>query len=141
MTEPAGAESDGSPPPEHEQPDPWKGFRGVLAGTLILEAIVVLLALAVVAKAPGGLTVAAGAYVVGLALALIALAGVQGRPWAIWVNLGAQLAVVAGVVVHPAMAFVGGIFAGVWLLIAYLRADVLRRQRLGLLPGQQPPTA
>ena len=26
-------------------PDPWKSFRGVMAGTLILEAIVVLLAL------------------------------------------------------------------------------------------------
>ena len=29
-------------------PDPWKSFRGVMAGTLILEAIVVLLALPVV---------------------------------------------------------------------------------------------
>jgi hypothetical protein len=27
----------------------------------------------------------------------------------------------------------------VWALIAYLRAEVLRRQRRGLLPGQQPP--
>ena len=26
------------------QPDPWKSFRGVMAGTLILEVIVVLLA-------------------------------------------------------------------------------------------------
>ena len=33
-----------TPPP----PDPWKSFRGVMAGTLILEAIVVLLALPVV---------------------------------------------------------------------------------------------
>ena len=30
------------------RPDPWKSFRGVMAGTLILEAIVVLLALPVV---------------------------------------------------------------------------------------------
>jgi len=27
----------------------------------------------------------------------------------------------------------------VWLLIAYLRAEVLRRQKSGLLPGQQSP--
>jgi hypothetical protein len=27
----------------------------------------------------------------------------------------------------------------VWAVIAYLRWEVLRRQRLGLLPGQQPP--
>ena len=37
-------------------PDPWKSFRGVMAGTLILEAIVVLLALPVVASADAGLT-------------------------------------------------------------------------------------
>ena len=37
-------------------PDPWKSFRGVMAGTLILEAIVVLLALPVVAVSHGGLT-------------------------------------------------------------------------------------
>ena len=37
-------------------PDPWKSFRGVMAGTLILEAIVVLLALPVVSFSRGGLT-------------------------------------------------------------------------------------
>ena len=34
-------------------PDPWKSFRGVMAGTLILEAIVVLLALPVVGQVGG----------------------------------------------------------------------------------------
>ena len=110
-----------------------------MAGTLILEAVVVLLVLAVVAKVPGALNVASGSYVVGLAAALIALAGVQRKPWSIWVNLGAQLAVTAGFFIHPSMGFVGLVFAGVWGLIAYLRADVLRRQRLGLLPGQRRP--
>ncbi len=37
-------------------PDPWKSFRGVMAGTLILEIITVLLALPVVAAVGGGLT-------------------------------------------------------------------------------------
>lgn len=121
--------------------DPWKSFRGVLAGTLVLEAIVVLLALAVIAKVPGGLTPVAGTYVVGVAVMLVALAGVQGRPWAIWANLAAQLIVIAGVVVHVSLAFVGGLFLAVWLLILYLRADVLRRQRRGQLPGQKPPAS
>ena len=31
------------------------------------------------------------------------------------------------------------LFLVVWVVIAYLRAEVLRRQRRGLLPGQQPP--
>ena len=39
---------------QRRPPDPWKSFRGVMAGTLILEAIVVLLALPVVAAADGG---------------------------------------------------------------------------------------
>jgi len=124
-----------APPP----PDPWKSFRGVMAGTLILEAIVVLLALPVVARVGDGLTATSGGYLVGLAVVLILLAGIQGRSWAIWVNLALQAVVLAGVVVHGAIGFIGAIFLAVWLLIIYLRAEVLRRQRRGLLPGQHPP--
>ena len=124
---------------EAKQPDPWRSFRGVMAGILILEAIVVLLALPVVARAAGGLTPLSGGYLVGLAVVLVLLAGVQGRPWAIWVNLTIQVVLIAGWAVHGAVGFVGVLFAAVWLLIVYLRAEVLRRQKRGLLPGQQPP--
>ncbi len=120
-------------------PDPWKSFRGVMAGTLILEAIVVLLALPVVGAVGGGLSAASTAYLIGFAVVLVVLAGLQGRPWAIWVNLAVQLVLIAGFVVYPGVGFIGVLFAAVWLLIAYLRAEVLRRQRRGLLPGQQPP--
>ncbi|TDO07339.1 uncharacterized protein DUF4233 [Mycobacterium sp. BK086] len=120
-------------------PDPWKSFRGVMAGTLILEAIVVLLALPVVSMVGGGLTAWSTAYLVGFAVFLLLLAGVQGRPWAIWLNLGVQLILVAGFVVYPAVGMVGILFVVVWALIAYLRSEVLRRQRQGRLPGQQPP--
>jgi len=118
-------------------PDPWKSFRGVMAGTLILEAIVVLLALPVVARADGGLTVLRGGYLIGFAVVLVLLAGFQGKPLAIWVNLSMQVVLIAGVVVHGAVGFLGAIFLAVWALIAYLRAEVLRRQKRGLLPGQQ----
>ena len=118
-------------------PDPWKSFRGVMAGTLILEAIVVLLALPVIGAVGGGLTGASTAYVVGVAVLLILMAGVQRRPWAIWANVGAQLLLVAGWAVYPGVGFIGLLFLVVWLLIAYLRAEVLRRQQRGLLPGQQ----
>ena len=120
-------------------PDPWKSFRGVMAATLILEAIVVLLALPVVAVGGQGLTVASGGYLVGLALILVLMSGVQGRPWAIWANLGLQLALIAGVVVHGAIGFIGVVYAVVWLLILYLRTEVRRRQARGLLPWQQNP--
>lgn len=118
-------------------PDPWKSFRGVMAGTLVLESIVVLLALPVVATIGGGLTAFSGGYLIGLAVVMILLAGMQGRPWAIRVNLGIQFVLVAGVFVHVTIGIIGVIFLLVWVFIAYLRAEVLRRERLGLLPGQQ----
>jgi hypothetical protein len=125
--------------PQSQQPDPWKSFRGVMAGTLILEAIVVLLALPVVARLGGGLTAASGGYLIGLAVVLVLFAGIQGRPWAIWANLALQAVVIAGFLLDGAIGFIGLVFLGVWLLIAYLRFEVLRRQKHGLLPGQQPP--
>ena len=131
-----------APEPAHElppPPDPWKSFRGVMAGTLILEAIVVLLALPVVGAVGGGLDGFSTTYLIGFAVLLVLLAGVQGRPWAIWANLGVQLLLIAGWVVYPGVGFIGVLFAVVWGLIYYLRAEVLRRQRLGLLPGQQGP--
>lgn len=127
MTEPAHA------------PDPWKSFRGVMAGVLVLEAIVVLLALPVVAVVGRGLTTATGTYVIGVAALLVVLAGLQRWPWAIWVDLGVQLVVIAGFVVHAAIGAIGVLFAGVWLLLVYLRAEVRRREKRGQLPGQQPP--
>ena len=119
--------------------DPWKSFRGVMAGTLILELITVLLALPVVGAAGGGLTAWSTSYLVGFAILLGLLAGVQGRPWAIWANLGVQLLLVGGFFIYPVIGVMGLVFGVVWGVIAYLRAEVLRRQRLGLLPGQQSP--
>lgn len=119
-------------------PDPWKGFRGVMAGTLILEAIVVLLALPVVSFGTGGLTWLSGGFLIGMAVLLILLCGVQGRPGIIWVNFGLQLVLVAGAFIHWGIGFVGAVFTLVWALLIFLRGEVKRRQDRGLLPGQQP---
>jgi hypothetical protein len=121
------------------QADPWKSFRGVMAGILLLEAVVVLLAIPVVAVVGRGLTVITWTYLIGVVVLLVVLSALQRRPWAIWANLGMQLVVIGGLVVHPAIGFIGVLFTGVWLLIVYLRAEVRRRQERGLLPGQQPP--
>ena len=126
--------------PRSAPTDPWKSFRGVMAGTLVLEVISVLLALPVVSAVGGGLTAWSLGYLLGFAGLLVLLAGMQGRSWAIWANLGVQLLLVAGFFIYPAIGFMGLLFLVVWGVIAYLRAEVLRRQRLGLLPGQQPPS-
>lgn len=126
-------------PPQAPKSDPWKSFRGVTAGTLILEAIVVLLALPVVDAVGGGLTAGVLAYLLGLTAILIVLAGMQGRRWAIWADLGVQLIPIAGFVIYPGVGVIGLLFAGVWGLIFYVRSEVLRRERDGLLPGQDGP--
>jgi Protein of unknown function (DUF4233) len=108
--------------------DPWRSFGAVMAATLILEAVVVLLALPVVGAVGGGLTAVSLTYLLGLAALLILLSGLQRRPWAIWVNLGVQLVPLAGFAIYPGVGFIGLLFAGVWALIAYLRAEVRRRQ-------------
>jgi hypothetical protein len=121
-------------------PDPWKSFRGVMAGTLILESIVVLLALPVVSLVGRGLNTWTTTFIVGFAVLLILMAGIQGRPGAIWMNVGVQIGLVAGYLIDPAIGFVGVLFLVVWGVIAYLRGEMLRRQRRGLLPGQQSST-
>ncbi len=119
------------------QPDPWKSFRGVMAGTLILEVIVVLLALPVVSVFHGGLTPLSSGYLIGMAIVLALLSGLQGRSWALWANIGMQFVLILGVFIDVTIGIVGIIFLLVWVLIAYLRSEVKRRQDRGLLPGQQ----
>jgi hypothetical protein len=127
MTRPDSAEN-----PEERAPtppaDPWRSFGAVMAATLILEAIVVLLAIPVVGAVGGGLTSVSLIYLIGLAVLLVLLAGVQRKPWAIWVNLGVQAILLAGFAVYPGVGFIGVLFTGLWALIAYFRAEVRRRQ-------------
>ncbi|WP_078291177.1 DUF4233 domain-containing protein [Mycobacterium sp. D16R24] len=121
-------------------PDPWRGFRGVMAGTLILETIVVLLAIPVVKMVGGGLSPLSLTYLIGVAVAMVLLTGMQGRSWALRANLALQVVLVAGFLVNAAIGFVGLLFLGVWLLIWYMRNQVRDRQSRGELPGQQGRT-
>ncbi len=131
---PENPESEFRPPAN----DPWKGFRGVMAGTLVLEAIVVLLALPVVAVVnTSGLTWFSGTYICVLALLMILGAGMQGRPWAMKFNLTLQVLTILGFFVDTALGVIGLLFGAVWLYIVYLRKDIARRIERGLLPGQR----
>lgn len=127
-------------PPRFTAPtnDPWRGLRGVMAGTLILEVIVIILAFPVVAVVGGGLTVPAIVYLSVLTAALIVASGMQRRSWAMRLNLGLQVVAVAGFWLHWAIGTVGVLFFLVWLYIAYIKRDVQRRLDAGLLFGQEP---
>ncbi|MCK8612685.1 DUF4233 domain-containing protein [Gordonia sp. C13] len=118
--------------------DPWKGLRGVMAGTMILEVIVVILAFPIVWRLGGGLTWVSGGYLILLVLAMIAAAGMQGRPYALKLDLALQVAVIVGGVFHWSIAVVGVVFGSVWLYIVYIKRDVEKRVELGMLPGQEP---
>ncbi len=131
----AAAEPEFGPPNR----DPWKGLRGVMAGTLVLEAIVVLLALPVVATTGGGLSAVSTGFVVGLGVAMIVLSGLQRRSWALTANLVLAGLAVVGFVINVPLGVVGVIFAVVWGYLMYLRRDVLARMNAGRLPGQRPP--
>ncbi|GAA5068937.1 DUF4233 domain-containing protein [Nocardia callitridis] len=133
MTEPGEPDAEVSPPAT----DPWKSFRGVMAATLVLEAIVVLLALPVVAAVGGGVTWASGSYLVILAVVMFLGAGVQRKPWAISFNLGLQVLLLLGTFFHLSIGIIGIVFAVVWGILLVLRADVRARMEKGLLPSQR----
>ena len=109
-----------------------------MAGTMILEVIVVILAFPIVWRLGGGLTWVSGGYLVLLVLAMIVAAGMQGRPYALKLDLALQVAVIAGGVFHWSIAAVGVVFGSVWLYIVYIKRDVEKRVEMGMLPGQEP---
>ncbi|WP_370947803.1 DUF4233 domain-containing protein [Amycolatopsis sp. cg5] len=117
--------------------DPMKSFRGVMSGTLIMEAIAVALALPVVANVGGGISTLTGWSMIVIAVALIVLCGMIKRPWAVPAVLALQVAMIAFIVTLPAMGILGLIFGGIWLWLLWLRKDVLRRMAAGTLPSQQ----
>ncbi|EID52988.1 DUF4233 domain-containing protein [Saccharomonospora xinjiangensis] len=126
----------GTPAPPAK--DPMKGFRGVQAGTLVLEAIVVGLALPVVAQLGDGLESVQGWTVGGIAVALLACSALLRFSWSIWVILALNVVLVAFVVTLPWVTVIGVLFLAVWGWLMWLRRDVARRMAEGRLASQQP---
>ncbi|HET6286546.1 DUF4233 domain-containing protein [Amycolatopsis sp. WAC 01416] len=123
--------------PKPPAKDPMKSFRGVMAGSLIMEGITVALALPVVAKLGGGVGSLTGWSVIVIAVALIVLCGFLKKPWAVPAVLVLQVALIAFFVALPAVAILGVVFLGIWLWLLWLRKDVARRMAAGTLPSQQ----
>ncbi len=106
-----------------------RGLRGIFAGTLVMEAIVVGLALLVVDRLGDGLGGPAGWYTASLALAMVIAACVQRRPWGLGLALTLQFAMVAGWFAHPTLGGLGLLFVLVWGYLLYVRWAVTRRMR------------
>lgn len=127
-------------PPQPPPKDPMKSFRGVQAGTLVIEAIVVALALPVVAQLGNGLTSFQGIVVLTIVAALVACCAFLRRPWTVWAVLALHGGLVAFVFALPSIAIVGVVFLAVWLWLIWLRRQVAIRMAEGTLPAQQRGT-
>ncbi|WP_084350954.1 DUF4233 domain-containing protein [Millisia brevis] len=115
--------------------DPWKGFRGVCAATLVLEAIVVLLALPVVATLGTGLSVVSVGFLVTVAVLMLLGSGLQRRPWALTYNIALQIILLLGGFFHPAVIGVAVAFGAAWFYILLLRRNLRKRIADGRAPG------
>lgn len=122
------------PPPT----DPMKGARGVFAATLILEAIVVLLALLVLPRFGSGSTALGFGVITGLAVAMIVVSGLQRRSWGLGAAVALQvLLVVAALLFVPSLVVVAAAFVIVFAVLLWMRREVARRMAAGTLPSQQ----
>ncbi|MFP7364270.1 DUF4233 domain-containing protein [Corynebacterium callunae] len=118
--------------------DPMKGIRGVMAGTLVMEAITIALVLTVILRVDNGVhwTTFNWVYVTVIALAHLVAAFLQKFSWAIPLNIGLQVLALLGFFIHPAMGFAAIIFIIVWAYLLYLRSNLIDRMKRGLLSTQ-----
>lgn len=105
--------------------NPPAAVRGVGAGALAAEAVVLLLAVAPLARTGG----THRPYAIGLVLTLAALAlvlvGLLRRPWVWWAAVAVPAGLIAGGWLHWSLAVLGVLFGLLWLYVLYVRRTVL----------------
>lgn len=109
-------------------PDPVRAGRalnGAAAAVLVLEGITVLFVPRAIAQSGPGLTGTRLVLLLGLALVLFLAAGVQRRHWGVIVGSALQVPLLLTGLMSPAMWFLGGLFALIWLYLLRLRYQLL----------------
>lgn len=107
--------------------NPAAAVRGVAAGALAIEALVLLLAIVPLHVLDVRMPGLATGVVVGLAVICLLLAGALRRRWAWRAAGGVQVLLIACGYFHPALAAAGVVFAAVWLYVLSVRRSVLGR--------------
>jgi hypothetical protein len=105
--------------------NPSAAVRGVGAGALAVEAIVLLLAVAPLAKLGEASVATAIWLVVILAVTAGALVGLLRHPWAWWAALVVPLALIGGGFLHWSLAILGVLFGLLWAYLLNVRRTVL----------------
>ncbi|WP_433126581.1 DUF4233 domain-containing protein [Micromonospora sp. CA-240977] len=105
--------------------NPERAVRGLGAGTLSLEALVLLLAIQPIRVVGGDLSGAAIGTVVALAVAAIVVAGMMRRRWAWHAGTALQGLLMLGGLLHWSLLALGIIFALVWAYALHVRRVIL----------------
>lgn len=120
--------------PESEEPprrsglrNPEGAVRGLGAGTLTLEAIVLLLAIQPIRIFGGHLSGWGVGVVVALAVLCIAVAGVMKRSWAWHAGSAIQVLLIVSGFLHWSLSVLGLIFGGAWFYATTVRRSILGR--------------
>ncbi|WCN80375.1 DUF4233 domain-containing protein [Micromonospora sp. LH3U1] len=123
--QPAGEEHAADQPRRSGLRNPERAVRGLGAGTLSLEALVLLLAIQPIRVVGGDLSGAAIGAVVALAVAAVVLAGMMRRPWAWHAGTVLQGLLMLGGLLHWSLLGLGIIFALVWAYALHVRRVIL----------------
>ncbi|RZU52547.1 uncharacterized protein DUF4233 [Krasilnikovia cinnamomea] len=105
--------------------NPQAAVRGLGAGTLALEAVVLLLAIQPIRVLGGHLSGWGVGAVVALAVACVVVAGSMRRRWAWHAGTAIQVLLVACGLLHWSLAVLGLIFGAAWAYATYVRRTIL----------------
>jgi len=105
--------------------NPERAVRGLGAGTLGLEALVLLLAIQPIRVVGGDLSGTAIGVVVALAVVAVLLAGSMRRPWAWHAGTVLQGLLMLAGLLHWSLLALGIIFALVWAYALHVRRVIL----------------
>jgi hypothetical protein len=105
--------------------NPQAAVRGLGAGTLVLEAIVLLLAIQPIRIMGGHLGGWGVGAVIALAVLAVALAGMMKRRWAWGAGTALQVLLLASGLFHWSLAVLGLIFGAAWAYASYVRKTIL----------------
>lgn len=109
--------------------NPMAAVRGVGAGALVIEAVILLLAIVPLRVLDVRHTSVAIGCVLGIAVLCILLAGTMRREWAWKAGIVPPILVIACGYFHFSLAVIGVLFLLVWLYVLSVRRTVLGRGR------------
>ncbi|BCJ51622.1 hypothetical protein Asp14428_30970 [Actinoplanes sp. NBRC 14428] len=105
--------------------NPQAAVRGLGAGTLVLEAIVLLLAIQPIRILGGDLSGWGIGAVVALAVAAVVVAGCMRKPWGWHAGTAIQVLLIASGLLHWSLAALGLIFGAAWVYATHVRRTIL----------------